>query len=145
MNYYTLTFLRHAESVGNAEGYYQGQQDFPLTKRGVNQVKRLISRWQSDGTRIDQVLTSPLQRAEKTAEMICQAFGCPLDVDPDWRERDMGRLTGLKRDAAEQIFPKPAFFTPYDPMGETGEGNWALYLRAGKAIHHILKKHRRGM
>ena len=140
MNSFMLTFLRHAESVGNAEGYYQGQKDFPLTPRGVRQVRRLIARWQADGTQIDQVITSPLQRAAGTAEMICQTFNCPLEIDPDWRERDIGRLTGLKRGEADSVYPKPDFFTPYDDMGKTGEGDWALYLRAGKAIQRILRK-----
>jgi 2,3-bisphosphoglycerate-dependent phosphoglycerate mutase len=139
MNFYTLTLLRHAESVGNAEGYYQGQHDFPLTARGKNQTRRLIARWQADGTKIDRVITSPLKRASETAEMITRAFGCQMEVDQDWRERDMGRLTGIKRDQADQLMPKPEFFTPYDNMAETGEGNWALYLRAGKAIHKILQ------
>lgn len=140
MNYFTLTFLRHAESRGNAEGYYQGQKDFPLTKRGKNQVKRLVSRWQADGTRIDKVITSPLSRARDTAELICQAFDCPLDQDDNWRERDMGLLTGVKREEGDTVVPKPDFFTPYDNMGVSGEGNWELYLRAGKAIHRILQQ-----
>lgn len=140
MNFFTLTFLRHAESRGNAEGYYQGQKDFPLTKRGKNQVRRLVSRWQADGTRIDQVISSPLSRAKDTAEIICQAFDCPIVIDDDWRERDMGLLTGVKREAADQVVPKPDFYTPYDNMGLHGEGNWELYLRAGKAIHWILQQ-----
>ena len=140
MGFYTLTFLRHAESVGNAQGYYQGQKDFPLTERGRSQVKRLISRWQADGTRIDEVITSPLARAKNTAERICEAFGCPMIEDEGWQERDIGLLTGVKREDAEQIHPKPDFFTPYDSLGVTGEGDWALYLRAGRAIHRILKR-----
>ncbi|MBG0784015.1 MAG: histidine phosphatase family protein [Anaerolineaceae bacterium] len=140
MNSYTLVFLRHAESVGNAEGFFQGQKDFPLTPRGGKQVRRLIARWQADGTQIDQVITSPLQRAAGTAEMICQAFNCPLEIDPDWRERNVGRFTGLKREEADLVYPKPEFFTPYDNMGETGEGDWALFLRAGNALQRILRK-----
>lgn len=140
MDFYTLTFLRHAESVGNAQGYCQGQKDYPLTERGESQVKKLISRWKSDGTRIDQVITSPLVRAKKTAERIAEAFGCPLLEDACWRERDIGVLTGVRREEAEKVYPKPEFFTPYDSMGLTGEGDWALYLRAGRAIHNILKR-----
>ncbi len=137
---FTLTFLRHAESVGNAEGYYQGQKDYPLTKRGKDQVRRLISRWQMDGTRFEKVISSPLARAKHTAEMICQCFNCPLEFDEAWRERDMGFLTGMKWEEAKITRPKPSFFTPFDNMGDTGEGNWELYLRAGKAIHKILQQ-----
>jgi broad specificity phosphatase PhoE len=140
MNFYTLIFLRHGESIGNAEAYYQGQQDFPLTRRGRNQIKRLISRWKVDGTCIDRIITSPLVRAADTAEMISNALGSPCEVDPDWRERDMGLLTGVKRSSAEEIIQKHDFFTPYDNMAETGEGNWALYLRAGRAVHSVLQR-----
>jgi len=140
MDFFTLTFLRHAESVGNAQGYYQGQKDYQLTERGESQVKRLISRWQADGTRVDQVVTSPLARAKDTAQKVCNAFGWPLIEDDDWRERDIGVLTGVRREEAEKVYPKPDFFTPYDAMGVTGEGDWALYLRAGRALHKILKR-----
>ncbi len=140
MNYFTLIFLRHAESVGNANGYYQGQKDFPLTKRGINQVRRLISRWQVDGTRLDRIITSPLERAKRTAELIGKALNCPMDVDEDWQERDMGVLTGVRREEADSVYPKPAFFNPFDHIGGTGEGNWALFLRAGKALHEILQR-----
>jgi broad specificity phosphatase PhoE len=140
MSLYTLILLRHGESVGNAQGYYQGQKDYPLTSRGINQVKRLIARWRADGTCIDHVITSPLLRAKHTAEMICTAFGYSLEEDRDWQERDIGVLTGITRDKADKYYPKPEFFTPYDSIGETGEGNWALYLRAGKALHRILKR-----
>jgi len=140
MNFFTLMFLRHGESVGNAEGYYQGQKDFQLTRRGRNQVKRLVSRWQVDGNHIDQIITSPLVRAKDTAEIISKALGCPIEVDPDWSERDMGLLSGIKWQSADEVIPKPEFFTPYENMAETGEGNWSLYLRAGRAIHHILQR-----
>lgn len=29
-----IVFLRHGESVGNAEDRFQGQYDFPLTEKG---------------------------------------------------------------------------------------------------------------
>lgn len=140
MNFFTLTFLRHAESVGNAEGYYQGHKDFPLTERGKNQVKRLISRWQADGTAIDRVIASPLIRAKSTAEMICEAMNCPMVVDPDWRERDLGIFNGARKEEAQKSPFKTEFFTPYGNIGQTGEGNWALYLRAGRAIHQVLQR-----
>ena len=140
MELFTLTFLRHAESVGNAQGYYQGQEDFSLTERGESQVKRLISRWLVDGTRIDEVITSPLIRARDTAQRISEAFSCPLVEDEDWQERDIGILSGVRREEVDKVYPKPDFFTPYDAMADTGEGDWALFLRAGRAIHKILKR-----
>lgn len=137
---FTLIFLRHGESLGNVKGFFQGQKDYPLTPRGKDQVRRLISRWQLDGTWVDRVISSPLKRALDTGEMISEAFGCPIDVDTAWRERDMGVLTGVNRQNAGKEDRKPQFFTPYDNVGETGEGNWALFLRAGSALHAILQR-----
>ncbi|MGI6740064.1 MAG: histidine phosphatase family protein [Brevefilum sp.] len=140
MNNFTLTFLRHGESLGNLKGFYQGGRDFPLTPRGMDQVRRLISRWQLDGTRFDRVITSPLKRALDTAEMIGEAFKCRVEVDSAWQERNMGQLTGITRYEAIKKKKKPEFFTPYNNIGETGEGDWALYLRAGRAIQAILDR-----
>jgi broad specificity phosphatase PhoE len=30
--------------------------------------------------------------------------------------------------------------TPYDPIGGEGEGDWALFLRAGQALHSLLRR-----
>ena len=139
MSTYTLTLLRHGESVGNAEGYYQGQYDFPLTERGRAQTRRLISRWRADGTQFDQVIASPLIRARETAEMIAEALNVPVQFDPDWKERNNGVLAGVKREIADQRYPKPDFFNPYENLGETGEGNFELFLRAGRAVQRILQ------
>ncbi|QRN83538.1 histidine phosphatase family protein [Chloroflexota bacterium] len=139
MDIYKITLLRHGESVGNAEGYYQGQYDFPLTPRGKNQVRRVVARWQADGSIFDQVIASPLKRAKETAEMVAEGLNVPLQFDPDWMERDNGKLGGMKREDADEQFPRPDFFTPYDNIAETGEGDFALYLRAGRAIQSILQ------
>ena len=138
MKDYSITFLRHGESVGNAEGYYQGQYDFPLTEAGRDQVQKLVARWQAEGIQFDQIISSPLIRAQETAEAVAAALNVPLQFDPLWKERDNGVLGGLKHEVADQKYPKPDFFTPYDNIGETGEGNFELYLRAGQAIHKLL-------
>ena len=35
---------------------------------------------------------------------------------------------------------KPAYITPYHSIGGDGEGDWALFLRAGKALHDLLRR-----
>jgi 2,3-bisphosphoglycerate-dependent phosphoglycerate mutase len=139
MDFYSITLLRHGESVGNAEGYYQGQYDFPLTEAGRDQVQKLVARWQADGTQFDQIIASPLARAKETAEAVASALDVPIQYEPLWKERDNGVLGGLKHEVADEKYPQPDFFTPYDNIGETGEGNFELYLRAGQAIHKLLR------
>ncbi len=55
-------------------------------------------------------------------------------------EIDNGQIAGLKAEEALQLFPPPAFMTPYTRYGKTGESRWEVYLRAGRAIQHILDR-----
>ncbi|MBN2500231.1 MAG: histidine phosphatase family protein, partial [Anaerolineales bacterium] len=136
---FEITFLRHGESVGNRDGYHQGQHDFPLTPTGEAQAQALGQYWREHGASFDQLITSPLARARQTAEIVGQAFGLPLVVDPLWTERHNGILQGLSYAKGEVVHPRPDFITPYDPIGKTGESQWQLYLRVGKALQNLLR------
>ena len=120
-----ITLLRHGESVGNAESRWQGQADFPLTERGQEQAAALAERWKKEDVKFDHVISSPLTRAKQTAEIIASALNLKIEFEPLWLERDNGEVAGL---------------TPYDPVGSDGEGDWELFLRAGQALHSLLKR-----
>jgi 2,3-bisphosphoglycerate-dependent phosphoglycerate mutase len=137
---YHVTFLRHGESVGNAQDRFQGHADFPLTGKGRTQARSLADRWQVEGVTFDQCIASPLLRACQTAEIICATLKIPLQVDPDWMEINNGLVSGLTPDEAAQVAPRPDFMTPYTHFGGTGESRWELYLRAGRAVQHILDR-----
>jgi 2,3-bisphosphoglycerate-dependent phosphoglycerate mutase len=139
-SFYQVTFLRHGESVGNAEDRFQGHADFPLTEKGRTQARSLADRWQVEGVTFDQCIASPLLRASQTAEIICETLKVPLEVDPDWMEINNGLVSGLTPEQATQVAPAPNFMTPYTRFGKTGESRWELYLRAGRAIQHILDR-----
>jgi len=137
---YHVTFLRHGESVGNAQDRFQGHADFPLTGKGRTQARSLADRWQVEGVTFDKCIASPLLRACQTAEIICATLKIPLQVDPDWMEINNGLVSGLTPDEAAQVAPRPDFMTPYTHFGGTGESRWELYLRAGRAVQHILDR-----
>jgi broad specificity phosphatase PhoE len=136
---YNFVFLRHGESVGNAESRWQGQSNYPLTEKGRAQSRALADRWKSEGVKFDLVVSSPLARAKETAEIVASALNIKVEFDPVWLERDIGEMEGL---TAEEVHrrPQPPFTTPYDPVGGDGEGDWALFLRAGQALHDLLKR-----
>ncbi len=135
---YHIVFLRHGESVGNAKGYFQGQSDFPLTGRGRAQAHALAERWLAEGVTFDQAIASPLSRARETAEIVAGALGVPLEFAPIWMERHNGDMAGLSREEAHRLFPQPEFRNPYEAVGGDGEGDWTLFLRAGRALHGLL-------
>jgi 2,3-bisphosphoglycerate-dependent phosphoglycerate mutase len=137
---YRITFLRHGESVGNAEDRFQGHADFPLTGKGRSQARALAERWRDEGVTFDRCIASPLLRACQTAEIVSGVLRIPMELDADWMEIDNGRVSGLTPEQAEQVSPRPDFMTPYTHFGETGESRWELFLRAGRAIQHILDR-----
>ena len=134
---YHLTLLRHGESQGNFEGRHQGQADFPLTDLGREQAKTLLARWKSEGKEFDLVISSPLARARETAEIIATGLNASLEFDPLWMERDNGLMAGLSPEEVRQTLPVPAFIHPYQPVGQTGESQWQLFLRAGNALQSL--------
>jgi 2,3-bisphosphoglycerate-dependent phosphoglycerate mutase len=135
-----LTLLRHGESVGNAESRWQGQADFPLTEKGRAQAYALAERWKSENVKFDHLISSPLLRAKETAIIIASALDLKIEIEPLWLERNNGEFAGLTAYEVRQNFSHPEFTTPYDPVGFDGEGDWELFLRAGQALHNLLKR-----
>jgi 2,3-bisphosphoglycerate-dependent phosphoglycerate mutase len=137
---FQVTLLRHGESVGNAESRWQGQADYPLTERGRKQAQALAERWKREKMKFDYVISSPLSRARETAEIIASKLGHVVEFEPLWLERDNGEFSGLTAHEVRHNFQHPDFTTPYDPVGSDGEGDWELFLRAGQALHGLLKR-----
>ena len=135
-----ITLLRHGESVGNAESRWQGQADFPLNDTGRAQVRALAERWKKEDVKFDLVIASPLMRAKESAEIIASVLNLKIDFDPLWLERDNGDFAGLTAYEVRQNFQHPSFSTPYDSVGGDGEGDWELFLRAGQALHNLLRR-----
>jgi broad specificity phosphatase PhoE len=136
---YQFVFLRHGESTGNAESRWQGQSDYPLTERGRAQATALANRWRAEGVQFNLATSSTLVRARETAQIIASALNVPLELDEIWVERDIGEMEGLTSSEVQQR-PRPPYVTPYDSIGGNGEGDWALFLRAGQALHSLLKR-----
>ncbi len=134
-SFFEFTFLRHGESVGNAEDRLQGHADYPLTEAGRAQARLLAERWLGEQVTFDLVLTSPLARAKETAQVITEVLHVPLETDPIWMERNLGAMSGLTMEEIHTLYPQPEFRSPYEPFGEDGEGDWELFLRAGIVTH----------
>jgi 2,3-bisphosphoglycerate-dependent phosphoglycerate mutase len=137
---YPITFLRHGESTGNAEDRHQGQSDFPLSPLGKAQAHALASQWRTAGVTFDRIITSTLSRALQTAEILAAELELSIEPDPLWMERHNGQLAGLQYDEARVLYRQPAFTIPYESYAETGEGDWALYLRVGQALHQLMQR-----
>ncbi len=137
---YHVILLRHGQSEGNANGYYQGQADFPLTETGREQATALAERWAGEEVRFHRIIASPLLRARETAEIIARRLEAPLELDPIWMEWANGRLEGMSMVEGARKVPAPGFIDPYMHIGETGESITELYLRAGRAVQMLIDR-----
>ena len=97
-----MLLVRHGESEWNAQGRWQGQADPPLSERGRRDA-HLAAR--SIGA-VDVVMSSTLERARDTAELISGELGVgPVLTDRRLIERDAGEWSGLTRDEINAEWP----------------------------------------
>src|SRR5688572_602950 len=137
---FQITLLRHGESVGNAESRWQGQAEYPLTETGRTQAQALAQRWKKEKMKFDYVIASSLERARETGQIVASALDLKVEFDRLWMERDNGVFSGLIAHELRENFQHSSFITPYDAVGVDGEGDWELFLRAGQALHNLLKR-----
>lgn len=83
-----IYLIRHAEAEGNLYRRVHGWYDSPLTRRGLEQVKALETRFREE--RISAVYSSDLRRAKATAQALAHSRALPIFEDPSLRELHMG-------------------------------------------------------
>jgi broad specificity phosphatase PhoE len=97
-----MLLLRHGQSTWNAQQRWQGQADPPLSDLGRAQAAHAGRRLGA----VDAIVTSPLERAHATAQILAEAIGVgPVEVVPALAERDAGPWSGLTRDEIEERWP----------------------------------------
>lgn len=139
-NIILITLLRHGRSLADDEGVHEGRYDSPLTEVGRRQANKRAKDFVQRGFTFDAIIASTLQRANETAHIIASALNIPVENDPDWMEKDNGKLAGLPYDLAEERYPKPSILSPYTPLGITGESHWDIYLRAARAVQKLVQR-----
>lgn len=107
MNY--LVLLRHGQSQWNLENRFTGFHDVDLSDQGVEEALQAGKELLAAGIEFDQVFTSTLKRANRTARLALDAahqtdlIGTMIAHD-DLRERDYGDLTGLNKDETREKY-----------------------------------------
>ncbi len=95
-------YLRHGETDWNAQGLSQGRSDIALNATGTEQARRaagiMAAHWH-DHAPITRIVSSPLIRAYRTAEIVADALAgqgarLPLSTDPELQEVCFGEQEG---------------------------------------------------
>lgn len=143
MNDVTLYLVRHGAIALPIKRCFVGQIDVPMSEEGVSQAQALC-KW-LEQVRFARIISSDLQRAQRTAEMIASDMDCGVEIDRGLREINLGEWDGLSFSEVQQRFP-----VEFDARGRNIE-NWRppggesfadCRARVMNALHSILQNTR---
>ncbi len=143
-----IYIARHGQNEDNANGILNGHRDMPLTAIGERQAHELAEGIKDAGLTFDAVYTSPLLRAHRTAEVVCETLGLKKPMVMELLiERDFGTMTGQQVSDIEHLCTPDIvktetvtyFLSP--PGAETFPD---LLERAGRALDKIRAEHSSG-
>lgn len=123
-----ILLIRHAQSAWNADGRWQGQADPALSELGRKQAQVLAE--SLGDTPLEALVASDLDRARETAEILGRVVGLAPVLDPRFRELDVGKWSGLRREEIEARDPELlARFEAGGPEVRPGGGESRLEIR----------------
>ena len=135
----TVTLLlRHGQTPMSVQKRYSGRTDAPLTDTGIRQAAAAAKRLALAG--IDAIVTSPRQRAVRTAEEVAAATGIPVLTDDGFRETDFGAWEGLTFREVRERWPSELTTWLADPSVAPpgGESFTDVSERVTAALHRVL-------
>ncbi|MDX2006515.1 MAG: histidine phosphatase family protein [Meiothermus sp.] len=121
-----LWFIRHGETLWNAEGRFQGHCDVNLSPQGLHQAYLVAERLGRSRDQFDHIYTSDLQRATLTAKPIAETLKLRVHTDPRLREIYAGQLQGLLRAEIEGLFPEFQAAVKADPWNTQRPGGESM-------------------
>ena len=131
--------LRHGVTDWNRQNLFQGRSDIPLNDDGIAQAHAAATRLQ--GVAFDRVVSSPLSRALKTAEIISSANGKPLAVDDGIIECDFGSLEGVPVTKTMKARGLTTVEDLISMLPDDGEPWSSISVRALRCISSWLDRH----
>lgn len=110
-----VVLVRHGETAWTISRQHTGRTEIPLTEQGEREAQALRARLKSMS--FTEVLTSPLQRARKTADLA--GFSASAQSDPDLMEWNYGTYEGRRTSDIRAERPRWRLFEDGCPGGET--------------------------
>src|SRR6266568_7697779 len=100
----TLLFIRHGQTTWNAEQKLPGQlPGISLNEKGRKQVADLAEALSA--IPISAIISSPLERALETAEIIGQGRNLTIQLEPALMDTDVGRWAGQNYEELSKTDP----------------------------------------
>ena len=125
-----IYLVRHCEAMGNHKRLFQGSTDCDISEIGTKQLTYLKERFRD--ITLDAVYSSPLLRAQKTAQAIAYGKGLEIAIRKNLAELDGGVVEGKPFQEAFNAIPGLADAWnnhPQDFAPEGGEAMRDAYVR----------------
>ena len=135
-----IIFVRHAESVANAERRIQGHADYELSDEGRTQAELLHDRFVEEGFMPTHVYSSPLARCAQTARIAARE---EPEMWSDLIEHDMGKLSKMSIEMAKERYPGLVWSRPSEPKIGIEQPS-ARRQRSTKVLQRLLSEHGNG-
>lgn len=132
-DHHSLVLVRHGETEWSKSGQHTSRTDLPLTEVG-EAAARALRPFLADllGAKPPALaLSSPLQRARRTAELA----GIAVELDDDLKEVDYGRYEGITTAEIRRQDPGWTVWSGAVPDGETA-------AEAGHRVDRVLDRAR---
>lgn len=137
-----IFITRHGETEWNTKGILQGHLDSPLTRNGIEGAYKLSKRLKD--YEFDYIITSPLYRAYKTAEIISEPNNTTIVKDDSLKEINCGEFQGYNFKDIWLKFPELKRQMDSDPVNfiyPNGESLSQFYKRVVLGFTDILNKY----
>jgi broad specificity phosphatase PhoE len=130
----TRVFLvRHGETEWSRSGQHTSITDLPLTETGELQSRSLLGHL--DPAAFGLVLSSPRQRARRSAELAGFVGAYEPEIDENLAEWSYGDYEGLTREQIQETAPDWTIWTGPTPGGETAA---EVSARVTRVIDRVL-------
>lgn len=129
-----IYLVRHGQTDWNAKAKIQGQTDIELNETGMLQAEKV--REKIKNIKIDQIISSDLKRARKTAEIINEAFNKKIYYDKRLREMNYGEIEGqVKGEITKEMWD----MLNYEPQKINAEDRADVFKRTTELLKEIEK------
>ncbi|WP_249997636.1 bifunctional RNase H/acid phosphatase [Actinoplanes sp. M2I2] len=143
-----LILVRHGESTLTRQGRYSGRGDVPLSDEGEAQAMAAGGRVAGIARDVTAIVSSPLSRCVRTAELIsAEVGGVPVTVVDDLIEVDFGAWEGLTFAEAQEGWPREmdAWLASTSVAPPGGESFQAVAKRVRAAMATVLQSYAGGV
>ena len=137
-----ILLIRHGHTELLGKVLYGRMSGIHLSEQGRNEIQKLAAGLKHR-YRVDEVLSSPLERARETAEAIAAPYGKKVQFDDDLQEVDFGAWMGksfteLMNDEGWKRYNRYRLLN----RPPSGEFMSEVQLRSWNALERAIERHR---